>query len=246
MTETLDVVREVAAIDAALVERGTATRAEGAKAYLKSDLEFHGVDAKGIRATVREVYARNPDLNHDGLVDLIRGLWEVRVFEMRAVAVGLCERRPDLIGPDDLVWIEELLRGSKTWALVDWLCTKVAGPIVSNHPKTKRALKRWAADDDFWIRRSAMLSLLTDLRAGAGDFDLFARFASSMIEEKEFFIRKAIGWVLREVAKKRPQLTYDFLSEEVDRVAGLTLREGAKYLPEEQREELMTRYRARK
>ena len=246
MTESLDVAGEVAAIDAVLAERGTATRAKGAKAYLKSDLGFHGVDAKGIRATAREVFGRHSHIDHDDVVALVRALWEVPNFEMRAVAVGLFERRPDLLGADDLGLIEELLRRSKTWALVDWLCTKVAGPIVSTHPETKRVLKRWAADDDFWIRRSSMLSLLIDLRAGAGDFDLFARFASSMIEEKEFFIRKAIGWVLREVAKKRPQLTYDFLSEHVERVAGLTLREGAKYLPEEQRAELMARYRARR
>ena len=90
-----------------------------------------------------------------------------------------------------------------------------------------------------------MLPLLIELRAGGGDFELFARFASSMTDEKEFFIRKAIGWVLREVAKKRPELTYGFLTEHIDRVSGLTLREGAKYLPDEQREELMKAYRER-
>jgi 3-methyladenine DNA glycosylase AlkD len=242
----LDVVGEIATIDAALAERGTATRAEGAKAYLKSDLEFYGVDAKGIRATVREVFERNPEIDHNGVVALVRALWEFRSFEMRAVGVGLFERRPDLLGVDDLSLVEELLRRSNTWALVDWLSGKVAGSIVLDDPEAKRVLKRWAVDDDFWIRRSAMLSLLVDLRSGGGDFDLFARFASSMIEEREFFIRKAIGWVLREVAKRRPQLTYDFLLEHVDRVSGLTLREGAKYLPVEQREELMARYRARK
>ena len=66
-----------------------------------------------------------------------------------------------------------------------------------------------------------------------------------MVQEGEFFIRKAIGWVLREVSKKRPALTYAFLSAHIDRVSGLTLREGAKYLPAEQREELMARYGAR-
>jgi 3-methyladenine DNA glycosylase AlkD len=66
-----------------------------------------------------------------------------------------------------------------------------------------------------------------------------------MVSEREFFIRKAIGWVLREVSKRRPALTYGFLSAHLDRVSGLTLREGAKYLPAEQREELMARYAAR-
>jgi 3-methyladenine DNA glycosylase AlkD len=161
------------------------------------------------------------------------------------VGVGLLERRPDLLGPDDLVAIERLLRRSKTWALVDWLCTKAAAPIVSRHPDARGELERWSRDDDFWLRRASMLALLPDLRAGAGDWQLFCRFASSMIGEKEFFIRKAIGWVVREVGRKRPELAYRFLAEHIDRVSGVTLREGVKHLPEDQREELLARYRAR-
>jgi 3-methyladenine DNA glycosylase AlkD len=90
-----------------------------------------------------------------------------------------------------------------------------------------------------------MLSLMPELRAGAGHFALFAGFASTMIEEKEFFIRKAIGWVLREVSKKRPELVEPFLSRHIAVVSGLTLREGSKYLPAEQREDLLRRYKAR-
>ena len=66
-----------------------------------------------------------------------------------------------------------------------------------------------------------------------------------MIEEKEFFIRKAIGWILRETAKKRPMLSYDFLGNHIEVVAGLTLREGAKYLPAAQRNELLKAYKSR-
>jgi 3-methyladenine DNA glycosylase AlkD len=245
MTRRLDLAREVATIEAALADRGTVERAEGAKAYLKSDLEFFGVDAKGIRTTAREVFDRHPNLGHDDLVRLVRALWQRPTFDDRGVAAGLLERRRDLLGADDLELVEELLRQSGTWALVDWLCTKVAAPLVEGDPALKRTLKRWARDDDFWLRRSSMLSLLPALRRGEGDFELFSSFASAMVEEKEFFIRKAIGWVLRDTSKKRPELAYEFLSAHIDRVSGLTLREGSKYLPEEQREGLRRRYRQR-
>ncbi|MCW8985101.1 MAG: DNA alkylation repair protein, partial [Thermoanaerobaculales bacterium] len=99
-------------------------------------------------------------------------------------------------------------------------------------------LERWSRDGDFWVRRASMLAQLPALRAGGGDFDLFASFASRMVGEREFFIRKAIGWVLRDVSKKRPELAYGFLSEHVNEISGLTLREGSKYLPEEQQESL--------
>jgi 3-methyladenine DNA glycosylase AlkD len=240
-----DVAAEVAVLEAALAARGTPERAEGAKAYLKSELEFFGVDAKGIRATASEAFERHPEIGHADLVRVVRALWQHPSFDARAVAVGLLERRPDLLQPDDLDLVEELLRRSATWALVDWLCTRVAAPLVERDPALMRTLETWARDDDFWLRRSSMLTLLPALRRGGGDFELFARFASQMVGEKEFFIRKAIGWVLRDTSKKRPELAYDFLSKHIDRVSGLTLREGSKYLPEAQREELMERYRGR-
>jgi 3-methyladenine DNA glycosylase AlkD len=87
--------------------------------------------------------------------------------------------------------------------------------------------------------------VLPALRAGGGDFELFASFAARMVGEKEFFIRKAIGWVLRDVSKKRPQLAYEFLSDHIDEISGLTVRVGSTYLPEEQRDELRHRFRDR-
>jgi len=168
----------------------------------------------------------------------VRALWEEPVFELKALGVALLERRPGLLAADDLGLIEELLRRSGTWALVDWICTKVAAPIVSRAPDATRMLERWSRDEDFWLRRAALLAQLPELRAGRGDFALFARLAESMVEEREFFIRKAIGWVLRDVSRKRPDLAFAFLAEHIDRVSGLTLREGSKHMSGEQRQEL--------
>lgn len=67
-------------------------------------------------------------------------------------------------------------------------------------------LGRLAGDDDTWVRRSALLALLLPLRRGDGDFDGIARYGEAMLEEREFFIRRAIGWVLRETGKRRPDL----------------------------------------
>jgi len=158
---------EVEQARAALAARGSPERAAGAKAYLKSELDFLGVDAVGLRATAREIVESHPELDHDRLAALVRALWKEPEYELRALGVALPE-----------------------------------------------------------------------LRAGRGDFALFARFAARMVDERQFFIRKAIGWVLRDVSRKRPELAFGFLAEHIDRVSGLTLREGAKYLTEAQRQEL--------
>ena len=202
--------------------------------------------AKPLRVVAREFLERHPGIVHSQLTDLVRSLWQEPEFEMRAVAVALLERRIRSLETADLNLVEWQLRRSHTWALVDWLCTKVAAPLVEGDPEsTTPILERWSTDDDFWLRRASMLAQLPALRSGGGDFGCFASFAAGMVGEKEFFIRKAIGWVLRDVSKKRPQLAYEFLSKHIDEVSGLTLREGSKYLPEAQRDELRYRFRDR-
>jgi len=84
----------------------------------------------------------------------------------------------------------------------------------------------------------ALLCQLRSLRRGAGDFALFAHVAAPMLPEKEFFIRKAIGWVLREVSKKRPTLVRDFVLPHAKTASGITWREATKYLPAAMQREL--------
>lgn len=226
---------------------GDGPRAAGAKAYLKSDLEFIGVAAKPLRAVAHAFLTDYPAIDRRQLIDLVRALWQRPVFELKAAGVALLELRAGYLIIDDLELVEELLRRSHTWALVDWICTKVAAPLVESDPSASRAiLENWSGDEDFWIRRASMLAQLPALRAGGGDFELFAAFASRMVGETEFFIRKAIGWVLRDVSKKRPDLAFAFLSDHIHVVSGLTLREGSKYLPARQRENLKARHRAGK
>lgn len=233
----------VAELEEALRAVGEEQRAVGSKAYLKSDLEFIGVAATPLRLVVREFLARYPDLDHRQLTGLVLALWERPVYELKAVAVALLERRHRELVISDLVLIEDLLRDSHTWALVDWLCTKVVASIVERDPEPARGvLGRWSTDEDFWIRRSSLLAQLPALRAGGGDFDFFASIAASMVSEEEFFIRKAIGWVVRDVSKKRPGLAFGFLAENIERMSGLTLREGSKYLPDQDRLELRKLY----
>jgi 3-methyladenine DNA glycosylase AlkD len=135
-------------------------------------------------------------------------------------------------------WLIALVRKSKSWAYVDWIAPKVIGDVIVRDPRGRKHLAVWAKDEDFWVRRAALLAEHDALRAGGGDFVLWSRLAASMLDEREFFIRKAIGWVLREVSKKRPELTYAFLRKHRDRVSRLSLLEGAKYLTAPKRKAL--------
>jgi 3-methyladenine DNA glycosylase AlkD len=184
------------------------------------------------------------DLPRDDLVALIDALWANPVFERRMMAAMLLEEYVAVLEPSDLELIERLIRESKTWALVDVLSGDVVGEIILRNPKVAAKLDAWAKDDDFWVRRSALLAQLLPLKRGAS-FRRFASYADAMLDEKEFFIRKAIGWVLRETAKRRPDEVYEWLAPRAHRASGVTMREAVKYLDYARANALMSAYKER-
>lgn len=223
-------------IEAHLREVGTPARAEGAKRYLKSSLEHLGAGVPQVRADASS--AAKPIPSHDELLALARALWAKPVHERRLCAAFLLEARVDLLRSRDLPTIQRFVRESKTWALVDVLAASVLGRLLVCHPEAAIQLDRWATDEDFWVRRSALLSQIRPLRAGAA-FDRFAGYAEAMLDEREFFIRKAIGWVLREAGKTRSDEVYRWLLPRAARASGVTMREAVKYLAPAQREALL-------
>jgi 3-methyladenine DNA glycosylase AlkD len=221
-------------------------RAASEKAYLKSDLDFIGVPLPIMRQMVRATKKQQSAVDHGGLVRLVETLWRRPVFETRMLAVLLLEAFQPLLRPADITLLERLIRLSKTWAFVDELAVAITGPLLQRSPELARRLDRWAQDEDFWIRRAAMLALLLPLRRGAGDFPRFARYADAMLAEREFFIRKAIGWILRETGKRQPDLVYSWLLPRCAIASGVTVREAVKYLSAKQRAALLAAYQGQK
>ena len=235
--------RAVAAdIEQRLTALGSAERAEHEKRYLRSDLRFVGASVPAIR-TVAVAVSRELHPDRTDLLGLVAELWTRGVHECRMAAVELLSVASSTLSADDMALLEQLLRESRTWALVDGLATSVVAPLVEREPAAAAVLDRWAADPDFWIQRAAMLALLPALRRGEGDFDRFAGYADATLDSREFFLRKAIGWVLREAAKTRPEAVEEWLAPRTHRASGVTVREAVKYLPAEARERLLAAYR---
>jgi 3-methyladenine DNA glycosylase AlkD len=229
----VDAARAADGIEARLRSLGTRERAAREQRYLKSELEHLGATVWQIRREVKAFAKDQQDLSHAELVARVEALWAKPVHERRMAAVFLLEAYPELVTPRDLPRLERLVREAKTWALVDGIAGDVLGELLLRHPRAATKLDRWAKDSDFWVRRSALLAQIKPLREGAS-FDRFGRYADAMLEEKEFFIRKAIGWVLREAGKTRPDDVYEWLVPRADRASGVTMREAVKYLAPEQ------------
>lgn len=245
-------------IESELRDRGSSVRATKERAYLKSDLVHFGVGVPETRTIVRTAL-RGAELDHDGIVALVEALWNSMgalddvgragdftgtdrgspVYECRSAATMVLIQTKDHLGAGDSDFFERLLREARTWALVDPLAGDAVGPLSEHDAEFDPVLERWAVDEDLWLRRSALLAHLRPLRQGRGDFVRFSRFADGMLDEKEFFIRKAIGWVLRDTARRRPELVFDWILPRAHRTSGVTLREVVKHLSPEQREELL-------
>jgi 3-methyladenine DNA glycosylase AlkD len=227
-------------IEAELRRTGTPERAAGEKQYLKSDLHFLGTTLADIRRVVKEA-SRDPRIDREPTLRLAEELWARPVFERRMAAAILLELHAGDLRSEDLRLIERLIRESRTWALVDVLAGDVVGDMAL-HMRIRRTLDRWSRDDDFWVRRSSLLAELEPLRNGA-PFEPFARRADAMLEEKEFFIRKAIGWVLRETSKRRPDEVFRWIAPRTHRASGVTMREAVKYLDDRRAAGLMRAYK---
>ncbi len=230
-------------IVALLASAGSPGRAEQERRYLKSDLYFLGASHWETGRIARTI-ARRERPDRDTTIALAEALWGPPVYERRAAAATILEVGAAALLPQDLPLLERMLRESGTWALVDDLSASVVGEIAAGHPDAVRpVLDQWAADADHWMRRASLLSELIPLKRGA-PLEPFARRADAMLEEREFFIRKAIGWVLREVGKRRPAEVIAWLEPRVACASGVTMREAVKYLPKADAARLTEAYRA--
>lgn len=229
MPDRFDVDAIAGGMRSTLEGLGTRDYAEGAKRYLKSDLTFFGTRMPAVRTTVRAQLTRHPDLSRPQLLRLVKALWKEPIHETRLAAILLLESRATLLERADVALLERLLRESRTWAYVDPLSINVGGAMWVRGALTPTVLTRWSRDADFWIRRASLLVLLKPVRSGR-DFVRFARYADDMLEEQEFFIRKAIGWVLRELSKSDPETVRSWIEPRLDRMSGVTKREAVKYL----------------
>src|SRR5215472_16914453 len=207
---------------------GIPERAAGEKAYLKSDLEFFGVTVPDIRRTVRAAVRSHQGLDREAMLAWAAALWREPVHERRMVAVELLTLAARQLTADDLPAVAKLLRESGTWALVDGLACNAAGAIALRDPSSWPLIDAWAADPEFWVRRSA---LLPGIRAGRRDLARVTRYAEPMLAEREFFIRKAIGWVLREISRRDPEWVAGWTARHVRDMSGITFREAVRRLP---------------
>jgi 3-methyladenine DNA glycosylase AlkD len=222
----------VDAVRAALATGGDPERAVGQQAYMKSEMPYRGFTAPALRAVLKPLLATFAPGDRDRWEATVRTLWdEARYREERYAAIAIARHRDarPWLDPDSMPLFRHLVVTGAWWDLVDEVATHLVGAALRVHrDELTPVLHEWALDDDLWIRRTAVIC-----QVGAKqetDVHLLRHAIEANLEDRSFWLRKAIGWALRDYARTEP----DWVRAEVEalgeRLSGLSRREALKHL----------------
>lgn len=214
-----------------LSEAGDPERAKGARAYMKSEMPYFGVRAPSQREIYKEVFRRHPLGSFEEWRDTALTLWrKAKYREERYAAIELTGWRSyrGYQTLEALTVYEEMIVDGAWWDYVDAVAIHRVGKfLLADYPgPMKKTLRSWSRSDDLWKRRSSIISQValkdrTDLKFL---YDCIERNA----DDKEFFIRKAIGWALRSYAWVDPREIERYVKGMGERLSGLSRREALK------------------
>jgi 3-methyladenine DNA glycosylase AlkD len=219
----------VAFVRRELAARAVPERAPEMAAYMKSAMPFLGVSAPRLRAVAKEAARRFPVADGEAYERAVLALWRLEHREEKHVAVAVARHHRVFVAARSLGLYERLVREGAWWDFVDEVAPHLVGVALAREPDAVwPVVEQWIDDPDMWVRRAAILCQLgfkerTDARR------LFA-FCLRRAGEREFFIRKAIGWALRQYARTEPGAVRRFLDEHGGELAPLSVREASKHL----------------
>ena len=214
----------IEAVKAALRELANPERAAGAQAYMKSGIPSLGVRVPDVRRIASRAAAGFPPASAGQLRATVLELWRTSSFrEERYAAIDLTGIRLVARDLDMLPVYEEIIRTGAWWDLVDGVSGRICA-LLQAHPVAMSAtLRQWSRDPDLWVRRAAITSQLCAKKAT--DTALLAAVIEPNLPDREFFIRKAIGWALREYAKTAPGWVEAFVAVHADAMSPLSHKE---------------------
>lgn len=205
-------------------------RAAGAQAYMKSQMPSLGVRVPEVRRIVKAAAAAHPPGSLAELQSMVLALWRsAGCREERYAAIELTGLKLAAGELSMLALYEEIIRTGAWWDLVDGVAHRLGTLLQAHRSELTPVLGRWSRDDDFWVRRAAITAQLG--AKTATDTALLAAVIEANLDDPEFFIRKAIGWALRQYARTDPAWVRAFVQRHWDELSPLSRKEALRNLP---------------
>ncbi len=204
-------------------------RAPTMQAYMKSAMPFLGVPAPSARSITSAARRANPPANLDDLLASVTDLWDQAEFREERYAAQHLMRGRRTKGVLELLPLHQRMAVTGAWwDHVDEIARHIADLHDAYPDQTGAIVRVWSHGDDLWLRRLAIISQLG--RRDRLDTGVLTDVIEPAIDEPEFFLRKAIGWALREHAKTDPDWVRAYVAEHHGRLSGLSRREALKNL----------------
>jgi 3-methyladenine DNA glycosylase AlkD len=217
----------VPAVRAALRASADPERGRGMQAYLKSAEPCLGVRLPEVRRLTRTAAADHPPTSVGEVERAAGELWRGATHREERYAAIALTGLPVAVGALELLPLHTaMITTGAWWDLVDGVAPRVRELLLAHPDVLAPVLREWARSPDRWLRRSAVIAQLG--AKDRTDTDLLAEVIEVNAGDPEFFVRKAIGWALRELAKSDPAWVRRFLDEH--ELSPLSRREAAKHL----------------
>lgn len=225
----MDFVHEVRAT---LAASGDPERAVRQQAYMKSALPFHGLGSPALRVALQPLLAVYEPVDRTAHEATVRHLWDGATHREEwyaAIALVRVRRLRGWLDPDVLPLLRHLVVTGAWWDVVDDVATHAVADVLAGHrDDVTPTMRAWAVDDDPWVRRTAVLCQIG--AKGATDRALLRHAVEANVADTTFWLRKAIGWALRDLGRTDP----DWVRAEIERLdgrlSGLSRREALKRL----------------
>lgn len=221
-----------ARIRMALAAAGDPQLAVDQQRYMKSEIPYYGVTMPQLRRLVRPILADFHPADRREWTEALLGLWDGAAHrEERYAAVAVARHRSarSWQEPETLDLYRHLIVTGAWWDYVDEIAGHLVGGILASHrTDTTPVVRAWAVDQDLWLRRTAILA---QLRHGeATDVTLLHDVIEANVGDPSFWLRKAIGWALRQHARTDPEWVLAEVGRLGPRLSGLSRREALKHL----------------
>lgn len=197
-------------------------------AYMRDGFPFLGIKSPERRRLTSEVLEGLARPSQADLRGLATAMWELPEREFQYFAVDVLARWVRVCRPGFLRTVRRLVTTKPWWDTIDALAANVVGPLVVIHPDLVHELNIWVATHRIWLARTAILHQLRYKEAT--DAQRLFRYCLSRAGDDEFFIRKAIGWALREYSKTDAAAVRTFVADHADELSALSQREALKWL----------------
>jgi 3-methyladenine DNA glycosylase AlkD len=224
----MDLSMEIGELRTALESVAVPADAEPMAAYMKGNFPFLGVKSPAVRAVIKPLLAADARPEGGDLIDFVDQCWAQDEREFQYVGCLLLRKWVATLEADNLDDLKRFVTTKSWWDSVDSLAAHSVGPLVRANRDLVATMDVWIDDDDFWVARTAILHQLT--WKGETDGDRLFHYAERRAADTEFFIRKAIGWALRQYAREAPDEVRAFVAANEDRLSGLSKREALKHL----------------